>query len=386
MPAISRSSLKELRVDPHVGVDLAEQIRQQIAWLIASERLRPGDRLPPIRDAARRLSVHMHTVRAAYASLEAEGLVDARPGAGTVVRGYDLRRQSLRTPDVPSFTIGVILPEYSPFYLPYLLGLEHASGDGEVLFLFCNAHNDSAIAARLLDQLVAKGVDGILLTALPVDLAKRLSPRRGHPSRLPPVVAVDIPGAPAPSVELDGLSAGDQATDHLVRVHRHRRVGLVTAPLSKDNVRQVYDGYRRALRRHHRPFDPGLVVEAGDFSPAEGAAATAVLLDRYPDVHAIFAVADSLALGVLQAARQLGRRVPGELAVVSYDDIEMASLAVPRLTTVAAPAYQLGEVAIALLRRPASPRRRAPRRVLRTRLVIRESCGCGGRRSKTEVP
>src|SRR3972149_2391328 len=136
-----------LRVDPAAGTDLAAQIRQQIAWLIASGALAEGDRLPPIRQLARQLGGHLHTVRGAYTPPGAEGLADSRPGAGTRVRRYDLRRQSLHTPDVPSFTIGVILPEYSPFYLPYLRGIEDAAQHTPTLLLFCNAHNDPRRAA-----------------------------------------------------------------------------------------------------------------------------------------------------------------------------------------------------------------------------------------------
>lgn len=364
-------------MDPEAGVDLAEQIRQQIARLIASERLAQGDRLPPIRTLAHRMGVHMHTVRAAYGLLEQEGLVDSRPGAGTRVRRYDLRRQSLHIPAVPSFTIGVILPEYSPFYLPYLRGIEEAAGEDRTLLLFCNAHNDSTIAARLLDQLIASGVDGILLTALPVDLTDRLKPMRGQPARLPPVVAVDIPGADGAAVELDGRSAGDQATEHLLQVHHHQRIGLVTAPLSHENVYQVVEGYRRALRRHRIPLVETDLAQASDFSPAQGAAATHALLDRNPDLQAVFAASDSLALGVLQAARQRGRRVPDDLALVSYNDIEAASLVTPPLTTVAAPAYAMGQEAMAMLKRSTRSRPSRPeRRVLPTTLIVRQSCGC----------
>ena len=366
-----------LRVDPAAGTDLAAQIRQQIAWLIASGALAEGDRLPPIRDLARHLGVHMHTVRAAYAQLEGEGLVDARPGAGTLVRPYDLRRQSLHTPDVPSFTIGVILPEYSPFYLPYLRGLEHAARDQPTLFLFCNAHNDTRQAARHLDQLVAKGVDGIILTALPVDVTNQLRPQRGQPARLPPVVPVDIPRAVGPAIVLDSEGAGDQATDHLIRVHRQQRIGLVTAPLTLDNVRQVYDGYARALARNRLPLRQELVAEASDFSPEEGRRAAHALLESSPDLAAIFAVSDTLALGVLQAARQRRLRVPEEVAVVGYDDIEMAAFAEPPLTTVAAPAFAMGEQAMRMLPMLRGRARPTPERLrLKTTLVIRRSCGC----------
>lgn len=374
---MGRDPLRSLRVDPAAGVDLEAQIQGQIAWLIASEKLAEGDRLPPIRRLAQRLGVHMHTVRAAYALLEAEGLVDARPGAGTRVRHYDAPRQSLHTPDVPSFTIGVILPEYSPFYLPYLRGIEHAARDMPALFLFSNAHNDSRLATRHLDQLVAKGVDGILLTALPVDLAERMRPQRGRPSRLPPVVAVDIPRAAGPAVVLDSEGAGDQATDHLIRVHHYRRIGLVTAPLTLVNVRQVFDGYRRALRRNRLPLHQELMAETSDFSPEEGRRAAHALLESSPDLAAIFAVSDMLAAGVLQAARERGRRVPQHLAVVGYNDIEVAALVDPPLTTVTAPAFAMGQAAMEMMSVLTAGKQPRPlRQVLATSLVIRRSCGC----------
>jgi DNA-binding LacI/PurR family transcriptional regulator len=369
--------LEDLRVDPGAAVDLAEQLRQQIAWLIASRRLSEGEKLPPIRRLARRLGINMHTVRAAYARLEAEGLVHSRRGVGTTVRRYDAQRQAGRLPDLPSFTVGVILPEYSPFYLPYLQGVERAAQDVPTLILLCNAHNDSQLAARLLDQLVAKGVDGILLTALPVDLAQRLRPRGKRAARLPPVVPVDIPRAAGPAVVLDSRSAGDQATEHLIQVHGHRRIGLVTAPRSLDNVRLVYEGYARALRRHDLRLQEALVAEAVDFSPDAGRLAALDLLGRLPDIGAIVAASDTLAIGVLSAAQQLGRRVPDELAVVGFDDIELAAFMNPPLTTVAAPALAMGEAAMTMLKKLMSaPSSRPRRRRLPTSLVVRRSCGC----------
>lgn len=374
---MARDPFRSLRVDPAAGVDLAAQIRGQIAWLIASEELAEGERLPPIRQLARRLSVHMHTARAAYALLEAEGLVDARPGSGTRVRRYDPHRQSLHTPDLPSFTIGVILPEYSPFYLPYLRGIEDAAQHTPTLLLFCNAHNDPRRAARLLDQLIARGVDGILLTALPVDLAERLRPSPRRPSRLPPVVAVDIPRAGGPAVILDSEGAGEAATDHLIRVHGHTRIGLATAPLSLDNVRQVYDGYARALRRNGLSIHQELIAETDDFSPEEGRRAAHALLDSSPDLRAVFAVSDTLALGVLQAARQRRLRVPQDIAVVGYNDIELAALVDPPLTTALAPAFAMGRAAMEKLNALTAGRRpRTLRTILGTSLVIRRSCGC----------
>lgn len=369
--------LRHVRVDPGAGVDLAEQIRQQIAWLIASGNLEAGDRLPPIRSLARQLEIHMHTVRSAYSLLEADGLVTCRPGAGTRVRRLDLRHRPVRTPDIPSFTVGVILPEYSPFFLPYLRGLEQAAGDRPSNFLFGNAHDNPQRAARLLDQLAVRGVDGIVLTALPVNLADHLTPHPGSTGRLPPVVTVDIPRARGPAVVLDSESAGQAAAEHLIRIHGHELIGLVTAPLTLDNVRQVYDGFRRGLEKHRLPLRQELIAEAADFSPEEGRRAAHALLDGSPDLRAIFAVSDTLALGVLQAGRERGLRHGDDLAVVGYNDIEMAALSEPPLTTVAAPAFDMGVAAMHMLSGLIAGRRPRPvRRVLPTSLVVRQSCGC----------
>jgi DNA-binding LacI/PurR family transcriptional regulator len=374
----SREELRRyLGVDPGAGTDLAEQLRSQIAWLVASRRLGEGDRLPPIRQLADDLGVHMHTVRAAYAQLEAEGLVVSRRGAGTFVRQYDPRRQARRLPDLRTFTVGVILAEYSPFYLPYLQGVEHAAQDDPTLFLLCNAHNDRHQAARLLDQLVAKSVDGILLTALPVDLAGRFEGSGPRPPRLPPVVSVDIPRADGAAVCLDGESAGEQAAEHLLAVHGHRAIGLVTAPLALDNVNEVCRGYASALHRHGLPPDKAWIAEAPDFSPEAGRSAARSLFESSPEVSAVVAASDTLAMGVLRAARETGRRVPDDLAVIGYDDIDLAAFTDPPLTTVAAPAFAMGEAAMGILRSLWENRRPRPRRLrLATRLVVRRSCGC----------
>lgn len=370
-------SLRNLRVDPGAAVDLAEQVRRQIAWLIASQKLAEGDRLPPVRSLASQLGIHMHTVRAAYHQLESEGLVESRRGAGTKVRGVDPRRLGAERPALPTSTVGVILPEYSPFYLPFLQGVEHAAQAHPALLLLCVAHNDSRVASRQLDELVAKGVDGIILTALPVDLTKRLRPGGVQPTGLPPVVAVDIPQADGPAVVLDGESAGEQAAEHLIHAHGHRRIGLVTAPLAFDNVRKVHDGFVRALGRHGIEFPEAFLAVAPDFAPESGRRAATRLLRAHPEVSAVLAVSDTLAIGVLQAARQLGRQVPETLAVVGYNDIELAAHVAPPLTTVAAPAYEMGEAAMGMLNTLlASGELQPERRVLPTALVVRRSCGC----------
>ena len=111
---------EHLQIDSNASLPIVAQIQQQITWLIASGNLKAGDRLPPIRELAGQLGVHMHTVRFAYQRLESEGLVSTRRGRGTIILEHD--GKLLISPDrnMQSNTLGVLIPSLNPFYLPLL--------------------------------------------------------------------------------------------------------------------------------------------------------------------------------------------------------------------------------------------------------------------------
>ncbi|MEJ2413486.1 MAG: GntR family transcriptional regulator, partial [Anaerolineales bacterium] len=102
--------LDHLQLDHDSGVPLITQLTEQLTWLIASGELLEGDTLPPMRQLALELGVHMHTVRLAYQRLEGEGLVSVRPRLGTRVLAYDPVSVADRGADSPSYLLGVILP------------------------------------------------------------------------------------------------------------------------------------------------------------------------------------------------------------------------------------------------------------------------------------
>jgi len=113
-----------ITIDPDSGEPLVEQLRRQFTWQIAAGQLKPGDRLPSVRDLAQRLSINLHTVRSAYRRLEADGLVRTRQGSGTRVLQLDLQRLVELAGRSRSGTIGVILPGLSnPFYHSFLQGV-----------------------------------------------------------------------------------------------------------------------------------------------------------------------------------------------------------------------------------------------------------------------
>jgi DNA-binding LacI/PurR family transcriptional regulator len=368
--------LRLVGVDPRAALPLSAQLHQQIAWLIASGEVKKGDKLPPIRELAAHLGINMHTVRVAYQKLQADGLVAPRRGAGTSVVAYDPRRPAQWVPDLPSFTIGVLIPGLNPFYVPFLQGVQAAAQEARQLLFICHFHDNPLLATRYINQLSAKRVDGLILTSTRTVGAEVQGAKDAKAARLPPIVYVDEPDARENVVLLDSEGAGYRATTHLVE-HGHSRIGLITGPLSWRNLHECYQGYQRALNSAGLEVDSGLVVEVPAFTIDWGCRAADKLLARSSPPSAIFGAADILAIGAMKAIQARGMVVPDDVAVVGYNDIELAALVHPPLTTVSAPGYEMGLQAMSMLSQLHSGLRVEPRRiVLDTELIIRSSCGC----------
>ncbi len=363
-----------LRIDRDGAVPLNVQLVQQLRWLIVRGQASVGDRLPPVRKLAEALDINMHTVRAAYQELSNEGLVTSRPGAGTIVAAYDPERLASNVAGTPSFTIGVIVPTLEEFYTPLLEAIDDALEHGPTLVVVCNTREDPAKAAWFVDQLVARGTDGIILVAHdPYD------PSGAPISRLPallPTVVVDWPTAPDPVVLFDMEGAGHQAAAHLIE-HGHERIGVITPLVAPPSVAETHAGIQRALDDASLTLQPDYVAHVPDFTTPSGIDGAARLLALDPPPTAILALGDQLAIGVLHAANSHGISIPTDLALAGMGDISVAPYLDPPLTTVHQDAAAAGTAAIQALLQiingepPENTRLRLP-----THLVIRRSCGC----------
>jgi DNA-binding LacI/PurR family transcriptional regulator len=366
-----------LHVDPGLPPTLAQQLREQLTWLICSGDAPVGAPLPSVRDLAADLGINLHTVRSAYRKLEADGLVETRQGRGTRVASFDPRR--LWPPEVAARThaVGVVLPSLAnPFYVDVFGGIEEvARATGSVLIV-STTHDDQAVALRAIAQLSAKGVDGLVLVSHDVSLLL-VAPdgAKGGDGSSMPLVVVDRPGMPGHTVEADLEGAGLAATRHLVE-HGHRAIGLITVGEGYSNTIPLEAGYRRALGEAGIVGRDRLVARVGAFDMAAGADGAARLLAGDDRPTAIVAIADLLAIGGLRAARSAGLRVPDDLAIVGIDDIPFAGAVDPPLTTVSIPATDMGKEAMRTLDLLLAGGSARPRKVmLETNLVVRESCG-----------
>ena len=275
-----------------------------------------------------------------------------------------------------SHIIALVIPRsvsnfFTDPYFPRLTqGVAQACNQSDYtlsLFLFYTEEDER----RLLPRITRPGlVDGVIIqsTHAADDLFRQLSQ-----SQIPFVVAGRPMNVSTESyVDVDNVAGAYNAVRHLVHQGR-RRVGTVAGSLNTTVGLDRYEGYRKALNESNLPFDEGLCTE-GDFSEASGYYAAQRLLVHKPD--ALFVASDMMALGALRAIREAELAVPGDVAVVGYDDIPPAATATPPLTTVRQPIRRFGIKLVEILSDILDKGPEPPRRVIfGTELVIRESCG-----------
>ncbi|MFE1128645.1 LacI family DNA-binding transcriptional regulator [Streptomyces albidoflavus] len=210
----------------------------------------------------------------------------------------------------------------------------------------------------------------LVFSALPGEVKEQLR------ARSIPFVIIDPAGDPDPDVPSVGSAnwnGGLAATRHLIECG-HRRIGVITGPEDMLCSRARLDGYRSAMTMAGLEVDPALIL-FGDFHVEGGYDRATEMLSRLRPPTAIFAGSDLQALGVLEAARVHGLRVPHDLSVVGYDDVSLARWASPALTTIHQPLRQMAEEATQMLLRLRDKEPVSTRLELATSLVVRKSTG-----------
>lgn len=226
-----------------------------------------------------------------------------------------------------------------------VLGIERqADALGYSLLLNILCRPDEPHVEPVLDALVARRVEGILWAVPEVgDSHAWLQPQ--CLAQLPPIVFLSA--APRPGLmimAIDNRLGGRLAAQHLLDMGRHT-IGIITGPLDWWEARERYAGWRAALTDAGQPPTADLAV-SGDWSAASGEAALATLLAQRPDLDAVFACNDQMALGALGLAHRQSRRVPDDLAVIGFDDTPEAAHFWPPLTTVRQRLSDIGAAAV----------------------------------------
>jgi LacI family transcriptional regulator, galactose operon repressor len=288
-----------------------------------------------------------------------------------LLREHDYRPRNSRQP-VRVGLIDLVFHDLdSPWAVELIRGVEdvtHVEGVGTVVSA---VHHRTASTRQWLQNLRARASDGVILVA-----SDGAGPVSTELHRLNvPMVIIDPAGGgitDVPTIGATNWSGGRTATEHLISLG-HRRIGLVEGPKTMLCSRARLDGYRAALESAGIRVDRRL-IEPGDFGHASGFTAASRMLDSDEPPTAIFASSDQMALGVYEAARQRGLRVPADLSVVGFDDLPEARWSSPPLTTVRQPLADMGGLAArTVLRLSRGEPIETPRVELATELVVRES-------------
>ena len=240
-----------------------------------------------------------------------------------------------------TLSIGVITQAIdSPFYGIALRGIQDQLDPAGYSALFVNGNWNAEAEARCIEVLRARRVDGIIvLTGRLPDQALKACART-----VPVVVTGRTLKAPGLfSLNFDNFEGGRLATQHLIALG-HRDIAFITGDPDHADAIERQRGYRAALEAAGIPYDPALVVP-GAYHEVSGLLAVGRLLDSQRKFTAIFAANDQMACGVTLGLQRRGLRVPEDVSLVGFDDLPTSVYAIPPLTTVHQPAYELGQLA-----------------------------------------
>ena len=270
-------------------------------------------------------------------------------------------------------TVGLVAGDFSDHNLSmFIVGAEREGRRQGYGVLITGIDPGGSASEYALPALMERRVDGILLAAPQMEDDRSVA--RALERTVPVVSLHHVPGGRVATVGPDHELTGSLATKHLID-KGHRLVGTITGPKETHVPQSRLRGYRRALEEASLPFDEGL-VEDGRWEVAGAMLATTRLFERRPQTTAIFAQSDTMAIGVLSALRNLGKRVPQDCAVAGCDDIDIAAYTVPPLTTIHVPFYETGAEAMRLLLNMIATGSVAPQIVLLpASLMVRASSG-----------
>ncbi len=247
-------------------------------------------------------------------------------------------------------TIALIVSSIAnPFYPEFALAVEQAVRKLGYFLLVCNTNDDPVQEKAYLDAVGGSLAHGVLvMNADFVQIEELIHLReRGVPVVLCMWEKPDQP-PPLPSVAVDFYRAGIIAAEHLIQLG-HRRIGAVVGSEVSGNHIWRYRGFVDALAKAGIEHDASVDAIFGHDTIDEGRSAAHALLAGAPDLTAVFVSNDLPALGVLQAAAEMGLEVPSRLSVIGITDIQLAHQVRPALTTVAVPTQESAELAVEMI-------------------------------------
>ena len=245
-----------------------------------------------------------------------------------------------------SRTILVIVPDIcDPFFSEIIRGIEVTAANHGYLVLIGDCAHQKQQEKTFIDLIITKQIDGMLLLGSRLPFDASIEEQRN----LPPMVMANefAPELELLTVHSENLTAAFDAVNYLYE-QGHKRIGCIAGPEEMPLCHYRLQGYVQALRRCGIMVDPQYIAR-GDFTFEAGSKAMQQLLDLPQPPTAVFCHSDVMALGALSQAKRQGLKVPEDLSIIGFDNIDPTHFCDPPLTTIAQPRYEIGREAMLLL-------------------------------------
>ncbi|ANQ58241.1 substrate-binding domain-containing protein [Vibrio parahaemolyticus] len=269
-------------------------------------------------------------------------------------------------------TIGMLVTtSTNPFFGEVVKGVERSCYHKGYSLILCNTEGDNERMRQSINTLLQKRVDGLILMCSSLE-GERIDVFERYPDI--PVVVMDWGPMlfTSDKIQDNSLRGGYLAAKYLIDCG-HTEIGCITGPLIKHQAQMRYEGYKRAMNEAGLEFNANWIIES-DFECEGGYQAFKKMAERGTLPSSIFVSNDMMAMGVINAANELGIKVPDDLSIIGYDDIHIAKFMSPSLTTIHQPKYRLGQAAVeTLVRRLDDKSNEAQVVQLEPTLVIRNS-------------
>lgn len=293
-----------------------------------------------LRDVAREAGVSIRTVSRVVNNKD-EIADETRQRVLDVIQRLGYRPNTLARSLVSGKTrsLAIVIPQITdPFYPEFVQGVESVARAQDYHVFLCNTDEDPSQELKILEALASKQVEGVILCGTRMSHEQLYQANRLHKL----VMVTSRPPAGLTAVNVQEELGVVTLTTHLIELG-HRAIGHI--PRLQNGVSARLDGYRQAMQQHGLPTPSAYVEPVIHSTIEEGRAATLRLLDRVPQLTAITCYNDLVAIGALQACAARGSNVPQDISVVGFDDILLASLIDPPLTTMHVSRFELGHIA-----------------------------------------
>ena len=327
-----------------------------------------------IKDVARESGVNVSTVSRALNG-EYGVHADTREHVVTIAQrlGYRPNRVARGLVTGRSHTLALVVSDIrNPFFAEVARGAEDAAYRADYDLVLCNSDLDPEKQMRYAQSLMEKRVDGILMNSVAA-LSKKQ--QEGLSALGVPIVLLNKTAARSAfsTICADNEAGGALAAAYLLKLG-HRKIAHLTGPRHHGNMTERAKGFVNALEAAHKPVHP--VVLHGKNNFQGGVELAQKLMAQHADITAVFAASDMMAFGVIRALMEAGRRIPEDVSVIGFDNVELSTIVNPSLTTIHQPKYEVGQAAVEILLRLAGRgAHQAPEhRLFGVHLVERRSC------------